>query len=100
MLKLRGYIGKEVILGVCLEDIYEELVFLEVFLNFVFFIYVDVIENLGYEMFFYLSGVGNDMIIVCVDGCFNICDGFIVKMVIDMNKVYIFDKEIEVNVFF
>ncbi|MBT2286280.1 sn-glycerol-3-phosphate ABC transporter ATP-binding protein UgpC [Paenibacillus polymyxa] len=98
VLKSRGYIGKEVILGVRPEDIHEEPVFLEASPNSVFSTHVDVTENLGHEMLVYLSGVGNDTTIARVDGRSNTRDGSTVKMAIDMNKVHIFDKETEVNV--
>jgi multiple sugar transport system ATP-binding protein len=98
VLKSRGYIGKEVILGVRPEDIHEEPVFLEASPNSVFSTHVDVTENLGHEMLLYLSGVGNDTTIARVDGRSNTRDGSTVKMAIDMNKVHIFDKETEVNV--
>lgn len=98
VLKTRGYVGKEVILGVRPEDIHEEPVFLEASPNSVFSTHVDVTENLGHEMLLYLSGVGNDTTIARVDGRSNTRDGSTVKMAIDMNKVHIFDKETEVNV--
>jgi multiple sugar transport system ATP-binding protein len=98
VLKSRGYIGKEVILGVRPEDIHEEPVFLEASPNSVFSTHVDVTENLGHEMLLYLSGVGNDTTIARVDGRSNTRDGSTVKMAIDMNKVHIFDKETEANV--
>ena len=55
VLKDKGYIGKEVILGVRPEDIHEEPVFLEASPNTVFTAHVDVTENLGHEMLLVLE---------------------------------------------
>ncbi|ANS76299.1 glycerol-3-phosphate ABC transporter ATP-binding protein [Paenibacillus yonginensis] len=100
ILKQGGYIGKEVILGVRPEDIHEEPVFMEASPNTVFTGRVDVTENLGHEMLLYLSGAGNDTIIARVDGRSTTREGENVKLAIDMNKVHIFDKETELNIFF
>lgn len=100
ILKQGGYIGKEVILGVRPEDIHEEPVFMEASPNTVFTGRVDVTENLGHEMLLYLSGAGNDTIIARVDGRSTTREGENVKLAIDMNKVHIFDKDTELNIFF
>ena len=98
ILKAKGYIGKEVILGIRPEDIHEEPVFLEASPNTIFTSTVDVTENLGHEMLLYLSGAGNDTIIARVDGRSNTRDGDKAKLAVDMNKVHIFDKESELSV--
>ncbi|MHA0858358.1 ABC transporter ATP-binding protein [Paenibacillus sp. CMAA1364] len=98
ILKSRGLIGKEVIMGVRPEDIHEEPVFLEASPNTIFTSNVDVTENLGHEMLLYLSGLGNDTVIARVDGRSTTRDGNTVRLAVDMNKVHIFDKETELNV--
>ncbi|MCG7408849.1 sn-glycerol-3-phosphate ABC transporter ATP-binding protein UgpC [Paenibacillus sp. ACRRX] len=98
-LKEKGYVGKEVILGVRPEDIHEEPVFLEASPNSIFTASIEVTENMGHEMFLYLGGMGNANVIARVDGRSNSKDGQNVKLAIDMNKVHVFDKESELNVF-
>lgn len=98
LLKKKGYIGKEVIMGVRPEDFHEEPVFLEASPNTIFSAHVDVTENLGHEMLLYLSGLGNDTVIARVDGRSTTRDGSDVRLALDMNKVHMFDKETEQNV--
>lgn len=96
---LKDYInGKEVILGIRPEDIHEEPVFLEGSPNSIFSASVDVTENLGHEMLLYLNS--NAPLIARVDGRSNTREGDNVKLAIDMNKVHVFDKESELNIFF
>jgi multiple sugar transport system ATP-binding protein len=98
VLKSKGMVGKEVIMGIRPEDIHEEPVFLEASPNTIFTSTVDVTENLGHEMQIYLSGLGNDTVIARVDGRSTIRDGSSVRLAVDMNKIHIFDKESELNV--
>ncbi|GIO32760.1 MULTISPECIES: ABC transporter ATP-binding protein [Paenibacillus] len=98
LLKSKGYIGKEVVMGVRPEDIHEEPVFMEASPNTIFTSHVDVTENLGHEMLLYLSGVGSDTVIARVDGRSNTREGSSVRLAVDMNKIHIFDKETELNV--
>ncbi|WP_438348235.1 ABC transporter ATP-binding protein [Paenibacillus sp. FA6] len=97
ILKNKGLVGKEVIMGVRPEDIHEEPVFLEASPNTIFTSNVDVTENLGHEMLLYLSGLGADVVIARVDGRSTTRDGSTVRLAIDMNKVHIFDKETQLN---
>ncbi|MFD2114912.1 ABC transporter ATP-binding protein [Paenibacillus yanchengensis] len=98
-LRSKGYIGKEVILGIRPEDLHEEPVFLEASPNTIVTANVDVAENLGHEMYLYLNGIGNDTVIARVDGRSAIRDGSNVKLAIDMNKSHLFDTESELNIF-
>jgi len=98
-LKDKGFMGKKVILGVRPEDMHEEPVFLEASPNSIFSAHVEVSENLGHEMLLYLNGVGKDSVIARVDGRSNTKEGQNVKLAIDMNKVHVFDKDSELNVF-
>ncbi|CAH0122792.1 MULTISPECIES: ABC transporter ATP-binding protein [unclassified Paenibacillus] len=98
-LKEKGYVGKEVILGVRPEDIHEEPVFLEASPNTIFNAHVEVSEYLGQELLLYLNGVGKDTVIARVDGRSSLKEGSNVKLAIDMNKVHVFDKESELNIF-
>ncbi|CAM3011186.1 sn-glycerol-3-phosphate ABC transporter ATP-binding protein UgpC [Paenibacillus sediminis] len=100
ILRDKRYVGKEVILGVRPEDLHEEPVFLEASPNTIFTANVDVTENLGHEMLLYLSGLGSDTVIARVDGRSTTREGQNAKLAIDMNKIHIFDKETELNVFY
>lgn len=99
LLRDRGLIGKEVILGMRPEDLHEEPVFLEASPNSIVNANVEVAENLGHEILLYMNGIGNDTVIARVDGRSNVKEGAKLKLAIDMNKVHIFDKETELNVF-
>ncbi|MNH90422.1 Trehalose import ATP-binding protein SugC [compost metagenome] len=100
ILKEKGYFGKEVIMGIRPEDIHEEPVFLEASPNTIFNASVFLTENIGHEMQLHLNGIGNDSVIARVDGRSRTREGDQVKLAIDMNKIHIFDKESELNVFF
>ncbi|MNR62185.1 hypothetical protein D3C85_1841300 [compost metagenome] len=60
---------------------------------------VEVAENLGHEMYLYLNGIGTDTVIARVDGRSGLRDGTSVKLALDMNKVHLFDKATELNIF-
>ncbi len=98
-LRGKGYIGKEVILGVRPEDIHEEPVFLEASPNSIINASIEVSENLGHEMYLYLNGLGKDNVIARVDGRSGLQEGQNVKLALDMNKVHVFDPESELNIF-
>ncbi|WMT41128.1 ABC transporter ATP-binding protein [Paenibacillus sp. D2_2] len=100
VLKDKGYVGKEVIMGIRPEDIHEEPVFLEASPHTALSADVYLTENLGHEMQLYLNGVGTSSLIARVDGRSNTREGDKVKLAIDMNKIHIFDKETEKNVFY
>src|SRR5690606_18541021 len=99
IIRNKGYVGREIILGVRPEDIHEEPVFLEASPETVIYAGVEVAENLGHEMFLYLAGLGKENVIARVDGRAGIQEGQNVKLAIDMNKVHVFDKETELNIF-
>lgn len=99
VLRSKGYIGKEVILGVRPEDIHEEPVFLEASPNSIINASIEVSENLGHEMYLYLNGLGKDNVIARVDGRSGLQEGQNVKLALDMNKVHVFDPETELNIF-
>lgn len=99
VLRSKGFIGKEVVLGIRPEDLHEEPVFLEASPKTIVSANIEVAENLGHEMYLYLNGIGNDSVIARVDGRSTLRDGATVKLAIDMNKVHMFDKETELNIF-
>ena len=99
VLRSKGYIGKEVVLGIRPEDIHEEPVFLEASPKTIVNANIDVAENLGHEMYLYLAGIGTGTVIARVDGRSTLRDGASVKLALDMNKAHLFDKESELNIF-
>ena len=99
LLKDGGYVGKDVVFGIRPEDIHDEPVFLEASPDSVLTTKVEVSENMGSEMYLYLSGLGDDMFIARVDARSNVGMGDEVKLAFDMNKCHIFDKETEETVF-
>jgi multiple sugar transport system ATP-binding protein len=98
-LRSKGYIGREIILGVRPEDLHEEPVFIEASPNSVVNATIEVSENLGHEMFLYLNGLGKDNVIARVDGRSGLRENQNVKLAIDMNKIHVFDKDSELNIF-
>jgi len=95
----KGYVNKDIILGIRPEDIHQEPVFLEASPNTQIDAYIEVAENLGHEMFLYINGVGQDTVIARVDGRAGLKEGTNVKLALDMNKIHVFDKETELNIF-
>ena len=100
ILRDKGYVGKEVILGVRPEDIHQEPIFLEASPASVVNALIEVAENLGHEMYLYLNGIGTQTTIARVDGRAGLTEGTNVKLAIDMNKIHIFDKDTEEAVFY
>jgi multiple sugar transport system ATP-binding protein len=99
VLREKGYIGKEIIIGVRPEDFHEEPVFMEASPNTIVNAHIEVSENLGHEMYLYLNGVGENTLIARVDGRSGVKEGTNVKLAIDMNKAHFFDKETSDSVF-
>lgn len=99
LLKDKGYAGKEVVFGIRPEDIHDEPVFLEASPHSVLKTKVEVSENMGSEMYLYLSGIGDETVVARVDARSGVEMGDEVKLAFDMNKCHIFDKETEETVF-
>jgi multiple sugar transport system ATP-binding protein len=98
LLREKGYVGKEVIMGVRPEDLHEEPVFLEASPNTVVNAHIEVAENLGHEMFLYLTGIGKNSIVARVDGRSGFKESMNVKLAIDMNKVHFFDQDTTLSI--
>ena len=95
----KGYVNKEVILGVRPEDFHDEPVFLEASPKSIVSALAEVVENLGHEKNVYLAGLGSDTVIARLDGRSDVKEGANVKLAIDMNKIHLFDPETELNIF-
>lgn len=98
-LREKGYLGKEVVMGIRPEDLHEEPVFLEASPNSVVNAHIEVAENLGHEMFLYLTGIGKNSVVARVDGRAGFKENTNVKLAVDMNKVHFFDKESTLSIF-
>jgi multiple sugar transport system ATP-binding protein len=92
ILRDKGYVGKELILGIRPDDLHDEPIFLESSPNSIITAHVEVIENLGHEMNLFLNGVGNDTVIARIDPRGGVKEGTNVRLAFDMNKVHFFDK--------
>lgn len=91
-----GYIGKEIILGIRPEDIYDErtpLMF-ETWPNGVINIKVEMSELLGAETNVY-TNVDGDAIIGAVSSRDDLVVGQELKLVLDLNHVHLFDVDTE-----
>jgi multiple sugar transport system ATP-binding protein len=95
----KGYIGKEVILGIRPEDLHDEPVFLESSPNTIVNALIEVAENLGHEMYLYASGIGSGNVIARVDGRSTVKEGATTKLAFDMNKAHFFDKDSTLSIF-
>lgn len=94
----KGYVGKEIILGVRPEDIHNEPIFLEASPDSEVNAFVEVVENLGHEIILYLSGIGEGTTIARVDSRNQVADGANIKLALDMNKIHLFDPATELNI--
>jgi multiple sugar transport system ATP-binding protein len=100
LLREKGYVGKEVVIGVRPEDIHDEPLFLEASPNSTFNAIVDVAENMGAEMYLYLSGIGNDTVVARINARTGGKQmGAKMSLAADMNKIHLFDKESELAIF-
>ncbi len=98
ILKDKGYIGKEMIMGVRPEDFHDEPVFIEASPNSIVTPFVEVAENLGHEMFLYITGLAKDTMVCRVDGRSGVKENTQITLAIDMNKVHFFDKETSLSI--
>ncbi|MEN2767739.1 ABC transporter ATP-binding protein [Ornithinibacillus xuwenensis] len=94
LLKEKGYVNKEVILGIRPEDIHDELVFIESSPETKISASIDVAELMGAETYLY-SKVSNQDFIARVDSRSDIQGGEKIDLALDMNKAHFFDAETE-----
>ncbi len=98
ILREKGYGNLPVVMGIRPEDIHHEQLFIESSPNSVVQGKVDVFENLGHEMFLYLSGIGNETITARVDARSKLSAGDTIQLAFDMNKMHFFDVKSEKNI--
>ena len=94
ILEEKGYIGKEVVLGIRPEDIHIEDIFIENSLDSVFEAQVEIGELMGAEIYAYLK-CGNNNITARFDGRYRVNIGDNLKLAMDTHRIHIFDKESE-----
>lgn len=88
----KGYIGKEVVLGIRPEDIHMEDIFVDNSLDSTFEATVELGELMGAEIYAYLK-TGNQSITARFDGRYRVKMGDKLKLAMDKHKIHIFDKE-------
>lgn len=94
-----SYVGKEVIMGIRPDDIHEEELFMQNFPENVVSAYVELIEKLGFETLLYLTISGKEEDVVArVDPRSTVMMNDTVKLVLDPNRIHLFDKETEVSI--
>lgn len=92
-----NYNGKEVILGIRPEDIYDSEVFIETSPSSVFESKIKIYELLGSEVNLHFDLEGTQ-ITAKVDPRTTIRNGDIARFAMDMEKAHIFDKETELTI--
>lgn len=93
----KGYLNKEVVLGIRPEHLHEEQVFIEASQDSVVKAKVEVVEMMGSETYLYITLCGASGI-ARVDARFMAKSGEIVDLAIDKNRIKLFDKETEMAI--
>lgn len=94
LLREKGYINKELIVGIRPEDVHDEPEFLNAFPGSVVTAKLDVVELTGAEMILYSTIEGQELL-ARIDSKPTIQSGKEIKLCLDMNKAHFFDKKTE-----
>lgn len=86
----RGYVNKEVIMGIRPEDFHNESVFIETSAGSIINVKIEITELLGAETLVY-SQIANQPFIARVNPRSDVKPGQVLTLAIDMNKVHFFD---------
>lgn len=97
ILSNKGYINKEVVLGIRPENIHNESSFINNNESSTFEAIVDLSELMGAEVYSYLKA-GDTSITARFDSKFNVKPGETIKVAIDKESLHIFDKETEMTI--
>ncbi|MCH1627086.1 ABC transporter ATP-binding protein [Ferdinandcohnia quinoae] len=97
LLRDKGYVGKEVILGIRPEDIHDEPVFIEASQGTKVTASIEVAELMGAETMLY-SQVSGQEFVARVDSRTDIKPGQTLELAFDMNKVHFFDAETDLRI--
>ena len=95
--ELNDYIGKEVVMGIRPESIYEDEAHIASMADCVVNVEVDLTEMMGAETYLYLK-VGETPMIARVNRRTTAQAGETIKTVFDTNKIHLFDKETELAI--
>lgn len=97
VLKEKGYIGKDVIMGIRPENLDDGADFIATHSKAIFNANVEVTELMGAETYIYLSK-GKSNLVARVNGSSPVKSGETIKIALDESKIHIFDKETELAV--
>ncbi|MCL6632886.1 MAG: sn-glycerol-3-phosphate ABC transporter ATP-binding protein UgpC [Alicyclobacillus herbarius] len=89
-----GVIGKAVVLGIRPEDLHNEEVFLSAYPDTAFTARVEVVENMGSELYLH-TNKGGQSIVARISARSQAQPGDEIKLALDGNKIHIFDAETE-----
>ncbi|MFT4415892.1 ABC transporter ATP-binding protein [Fredinandcohnia humi] len=97
VLRDKGYVNKEVILGIRPEDIHDEPVFIEASQGSKVTAQIEVAELMGAETMLY-SQVSGQEFVARVDSRTDIKPGQSLELAFDMNKAHFFDADTELRI--
>ncbi|WP_055665741.1 ABC transporter ATP-binding protein [Desnuesiella massiliensis] len=97
VLKEKGYIGKDVIMGIRPENLDDGADFIAAHNKATFNANVEVTELMGAETYIYLSKEKSNLV-ARVNGSSLVKSGETIKIALDESKIHIFDKETELAV--
>lgn len=97
VLKEKGYIGKDVIMGIRPENLDDGTDFIAAHSKATFNANVEVTELMGAETYIYLSKEKSNLV-ARVNGSSPVKSGETIKIALDESKIHIFDKETELAV--
>ncbi|WP_019119812.1 ABC transporter ATP-binding protein [Brevibacillus massiliensis] len=100
LLRKNGYVGKEITFGIRPEDIYRDNQFITANpFQSVFQAEVDVVENMGSELYVYFNNIGNSQMVARVDAREGLRPKMTVTLGMDLSKCHVFDAESEIALF-
>lgn len=93
-LRKQGYINKEIIMGICPEDLHNVSVFIKNSTAPIIDAKIEVTELLGAENILHLQ-IAGQLYIVRLDTRSHVKQAQVLKLALDMNKVHFFDYKTE-----
>ncbi|MBB6630063.1 sn-glycerol-3-phosphate ABC transporter ATP-binding protein UgpC [Clostridium algidicarnis] len=96
-LKEKGYVGKEVILGIRPEDLDDSEDFISLHKDAIINAKVEVTELMGAETYIYLSKERSNFV-ARVNGSSKVKLDEVIRIALDEDKIHIFDKESEITI--
>ncbi len=92
----KRYIGKEVVMGIRPEDLYDDDAFISANPGSTISAKVEITEMMGAETYLYLTAENNSFT-ARVNPSSTAKSGDILKVALDINKIHLFDKETQVS---